>query len=41
MYTGFNVAKDSVNLLLGALPETEVIMKINELVLSGKYKRCP
>lgn len=36
MYTGFNVAKDSVNLLLGALPETEVIMKINELVLSGK-----
>lgn len=36
MYTGFNTAKDSVNLLLGALPDPEVIERINELVLSGK-----
>jgi len=36
IYTGFNTAKDSVNLLLGALPDPEVIEKINKLVLSGK-----
>lgn len=36
MYTGFNAAKDSVNLLLGALPDSGVIEKINELVLSGR-----
>ncbi len=36
MYTGFNTAKDSVNLLLGALPDPQVIERINELVLSGK-----
>ena len=36
MYTGFSTAKDSVNLLLGALPDPEVINRINTLVLSGK-----
>lgn len=36
MYTGFKAAKDSVNLLLGALPDPEIIQRINELVLSGE-----
>jgi len=36
MYTGFKAAKDSVNLLLGALPDPEIIQGINELVLSGE-----
>ena len=36
MYTGFNTAKDSVHLLLGALPDPQVIERINELVLGGK-----
>lgn len=36
MYTGFKTAKDSVNLLLGALPDPEIIQRINELVLSGE-----
>ncbi len=36
IYTGFNTAKDSVNLLLGALPDPQVIERINELVLSGE-----
>lgn len=35
MYTGFNVAKDSVNLLLGALPDEETVSKIEEMVLSN------
>jgi cation diffusion facilitator family transporter len=34
--TGFNTAKDSVDLLLGAVPDPEIIKRINELVLSGK-----
>lgn len=36
MYTGFNTAKESVNLLLGALPDPELIGRINEMVLSCK-----
>jgi len=34
MYTGFSVAKDSVNLLLGALPDEETVSKIEKMVLS-------
>lgn len=36
MYTGFKTAKDSVDLLLGVLPDPELIVKINEMVLSCK-----
>lgn len=36
IYTGFNTAKDSVHLLLGASPDPEVIEKINKLVLENK-----
>jgi cation diffusion facilitator family transporter len=36
MYTGFKTAKDSVDLLLGVLPDPEIIGKINEMVLSCK-----
>jgi cation diffusion facilitator family transporter len=36
IFSGFNAAKDSVNLLLGAVPDNEVINRINELVLSDK-----
>ncbi|WP_010244162.1 cation diffusion facilitator family transporter [Acetivibrio cellulolyticus] len=36
IYTGFNTAKDSVDLLLGALPDPELIERINTLVLGSK-----
>ena len=35
-YTGFSIARDSVNLLLGLSPDPELINKINSLVLKGK-----
>ena len=37
IYTGFKIARDSVNLLLGSSPDPELIEKINTLVLKGKY----
>lgn len=36
IYTGFKTAKDSVNLLLGTLPDIKVIERINQIVLSGE-----
>lgn len=36
IYTGFKIAKDSVNSLLGSSPDPELINKINSLVLKGK-----
>jgi len=36
MYTGFSIAKDSVDLLLGVCPDTELINSINSYVLGGK-----
>lgn len=36
IYTGFRIAKDSVNLLLGSSPDPEIMKKIDNFVLSGK-----
>jgi len=36
IYTGFKIAKESINLLLGSSPDPELIDKINALVLKGK-----
>lgn len=33
IYTGFSIAKDSVNLILGPAPDPELISRINELVI--------
>lgn len=35
IYTGFSIARDSVNLLLGSSPDPELINKINQLVLEN------
>jgi len=35
IYAGFNIAKDTVNLLLGSAPERELVDRINQLVCSG------
>lgn len=37
LYTGYKIAKDTVNLLLGASPNPELVQEINSLVLRGKY----
>ncbi|MBZ2174619.1 cation diffusion facilitator family transporter [Schnuerera sp. xch1] len=36
MYTGFDIAKDSVNLLLGSSPDPQLIDRINELILENE-----
>jgi cation diffusion facilitator family transporter len=36
IYTGFRIAKDSVNLILGSSPDPEMMKKINDFVLNGK-----
>ncbi len=36
IYSGFGIAKDSVNLLLGPSPDPQLINDINSLVLKGK-----
>ena len=36
IYTGFNIAKNSISLLLGSSPDPELINNINLLVLKGK-----
>lgn len=37
LYAGFNVARDTVTLLLGHAPDPELVYRINELVASGKH----
>jgi len=37
LYTGFSIAKDTVNLLLGASADPELADTINSLVAQGKY----
>ena len=37
MYTGFSVAKDSIDSLLGSSPDPEIAERINSIVLEGKY----
>ena len=37
LFTGFTIAKDTVNLLLGSSPDPELIDSINSLVSEGKY----
>lgn len=37
LYSGFMIAKDTVNLLLGSAPDESVIDRINQLVLSGRH----
>ena len=37
IYTGFDVARDMVNLLLGSAPDPEVAARINEIVRNGKH----
>ena len=37
LYTGFSIAKDTVDLLLGSSPSPELVNTINSLVLQGKY----
>ncbi|NMB33976.1 MAG: cation transporter [Clostridium sp.] len=39
MYTGFSIAKDSVNLLLGSSPDPELIKKINSIVFQSECVR--
>lgn len=36
IYTGFRIAKDSVNLILGSSPDPDIMKKINDFVLNGK-----
>lgn len=35
LYSGFNIARETVNLLLGSAPDPALVDKINELVCSG------
>lgn len=35
MYSGFDVAKDTINLLLGSAPDPQVVERINQIVNSG------
>jgi len=37
LYTGFTIAKDTVNLILGSQPDPELVDAINKLVFEGKY----
>lgn len=37
LYTGFSIAKDTVDLLLGSSPEPELVDTIKSLVMEGKY----
>lgn len=37
LYTGFSVAKDTVNLLLGSSPDPELVSSINSIILGGKH----
>lgn len=37
LYSGFSIAKDTVNLLLGSAPDPETVDKINRMVCSGKH----
>lgn len=39
VYTGFTIAKDAVNLLLGPAPDPELVTNISSLVLAGKCIR--
>lgn len=37
LYTGFSIAKDTVDLLLGSSPDPVLVNSINSLVMKGKY----
>lgn len=37
LYTGYKIAKDTVNLLLGSSPNPALVQSINSLVLQGHY----
>jgi cation diffusion facilitator family transporter len=37
LYTGFSIAKDTVNLLLGSTPDPELVSRINTMVLNGNF----
>lgn len=37
LYTGYGIAKDTINLLLGSAPSPALIKEISEIVRSGKY----
>lgn len=37
LYTGFSIAKDTVNLILGSSPDPELVNTISSLVVRGKY----
>lgn len=37
LYTGFSIAKDTVNLLLGSSPDPELVNKINSIILEGRH----
>ncbi len=37
IYAGFDIARDTVNLLLGSAPDPEVAARINEIVKNGRH----
>ncbi len=37
LYAGFDIARDTVNLLLGSAPDPEVAARINQIVSAGKH----
>ncbi|HWQ71646.1 MAG TPA: cation diffusion facilitator family transporter, partial [Desulfitobacteriaceae bacterium] len=37
LYSGFKIAKDTVNLLIGSAPDPDAVEKINRIVGTGKY----
>lgn len=37
LYTAFNIAKDTINLILGSTPDPELIKSVNTIVSNGKY----
>jgi cation diffusion facilitator family transporter len=37
LYSGFDIARDTVSLLLGSAPDPEVVERINQIVKSGKH----
>jgi cation diffusion facilitator family transporter len=37
LFSGFRIAKDTINLLLGSAPDPEAVEKINRMVGSGKH----
>lgn len=37
LYSGFDIARDTVNLLIGSAPDQEMVVRINQIICSGNH----